>query len=46
MSSGQIGYIILFMLSLFLITVGFQGDLGLVIGIVFCPQYILIGDEK
>ena len=46
MSSGQTGWALLFMLSLFLITVGFQGDLGLVIGIVFCPQYILIGDEK
>lgn len=45
MSTGQIGWIILFLISLMLITIGYQGNLGLLIGIVFCPQYIIIGDE-
>lgn len=44
MSRGQVGYIALFMIAVFLIVVGVQGDLGLVVGIVFCPNEIVIGD--
>lgn len=45
MSSGQTGWLVLFMMSLFLIVVGFQGDLGLLVGIIFCPQYIILQGE-
>lgn len=45
MSSGQAGWLILFLLSLFLIIIGFQGNLGTTIAIVFSPTQVLIGNE-
>jgi hypothetical protein len=45
MSQQQTGWLALFAIALLLIIIGFQGNLGLVIGILFSPDKILIGDE-
>ena len=45
MNSGQIGWLLLFMLSIFLIVIGFQGNLGTTIAILFSPTQVLIGNE-
>lgn len=44
MESGQVAWLALFILSLFLIAIGYQGNLGTLIGIIFCPQEVVIGD--
>lgn len=46
MSSGQIAYIFMLMFALFLIIIGFQGNLGVTIGILFTPQDVAIGQES
>lgn len=45
MSEGQRGWILLFMLSLFLIVIGIQGNLGTTFAILFCPKYVLLDSE-
>jgi hypothetical protein len=42
MSKEQIGYGLLFMLSIFLIIIGFQGNLGTTIAILFVPSDITL----
>lgn len=45
MQSSQIAWLVLFVLGLFLIAIGYQGNLGTLIGIVFTPQEIVIGGQ-
>lgn len=45
MGNGQLGWILLVLLALVMIIIGFQGDLGKTIAIVFCPKYIKIEGE-
>lgn len=45
MNNGQVGWLILFILSLCLIVIGIQGNLGVTFAILFCPTYVAIGDE-
>lgn len=45
MHSGQVDWLILLMFALFLIVIGFQGNLGTTVGIIFCPKYVQIDQE-
>jgi hypothetical protein len=42
MSSGQQGWLLLMMLSLFLIVIGIQGNLGVTVAILFTPTYVTV----
>jgi hypothetical protein len=44
MSRGQTGWLLLFLLAIFLIVVGFQGSLGVVFAILFCPRYVQLSE--
>jgi hypothetical protein len=44
MSKGQTGWLLLFLLAIFLIVVGFQGSLGLVFAVLFCPKYVSLDE--
>ncbi len=46
MTEGQTGWIFLLLLSLFLVIIGIQGNLGVSFAILFCPKYVLIGAEQ
>jgi len=46
MSSGQKGWLLLFMIGLFFVIVGFQGNLGCCVAILFCPQNVLLGPTQ
>lgn len=43
MSGGQEGWILLFLLGIFLIVIGVQGNLGCTLCIIFSPADVLIG---
>jgi hypothetical protein len=45
MNKQQSGWLLLFMLALFLIIIGFQGNLGTTIAILFSPTQVQIGNE-
>lgn len=42
MNSGQAGWLLLLLFALMLITVGIQGNLGVIFAILFCPNYVQI----
>lgn len=44
MTKGQNGFIFLFCLALFLMVVGVQGNLGVTVAILFCPQYVELSE--
>lgn len=45
MNQGQAGWLILLLFALIMIVVGAQGNLGTLIAILFCPQYVDITQE-
>lgn len=45
MHSGQTGWLALFVLALFLIVVGVQGNLGVLTAILFTPKYVTISSS-
>lgn len=45
MGKEQISYILLILLGLFLVIVGFQGNVGTVVAILFTPDQIDIQDS-
>jgi hypothetical protein len=44
MSQGQTGWLLLFLLALFLVVIGFQGSLGVVFAILFSPMYVTLDE--
>lgn len=46
MSRDQTAWVFLFVFAIFLIVIGFQGNLGTTIGIIFSPQEVLIGADN
>lgn len=40
MNQGQAGWLILLIVALMFIMIGFQGNLGVFIAILTCPQYV------
>jgi len=44
MTEGQKGFFFLFLLSIFLIVIGIQGNLGTTFAILFCPAYISLDE--
>lgn len=45
MTSGQAGWLLLLLLSFFLIIIGIQGNLGTTIAILFAPKHVSIAGE-
>jgi hypothetical protein len=45
MGKEQVSYILLFLLALFLIIIGFQGNLGTTIAILFTPSNVQVEDS-
>jgi len=45
MGKEQVSYILLILLGLFLVIIGFQGNVGTVIAILFTPDQIDIQDS-
>ncbi len=39
-TSGQAGWALLFLLAVCLMVIGFQGNLGCLVGVLFCPAYV------
>jgi hypothetical protein len=44
MTEGQKGFFFLFLLAIFLIVIGIQGNLGLSFAILFCPAYVTLDE--
>lgn len=44
MSKDQTGWIVLFALALMLIVIGFQGNLGVLIAILFSPTHVELSE--
>jgi hypothetical protein len=42
MTRGQGGFLLLFLLSIFLMTIAYQGALGLTVAILFSPTHVLL----
>lgn len=40
MSRGQTGWLLLLLLAITLIIIGYQGSLGILFAILFCPRYV------
>ena len=40
MNKGQAGWLLLLIIALMLIVIGVQGNLGVVVAIVFCPSRV------
>lgn len=44
MSQGQTGWLLLLLLAIVMIIIGFQGSLGVVFAILFCPSYVTLDE--
>ena len=44
MSSDQTGWILMFMLGIILIILGFQGNLGVLVAILFSPTHVELSE--
>jgi hypothetical protein len=44
MSQGQTGWLLLLLLAIVMIVIGFQGSLGTLFAILFCPRYVSLDE--